>query len=259
MIPIQQSGSGAVNEEGKGLLYGRHVLVADDSPAIRYVAASALRSQGAIVQETSDGRQAIALVTSGNFDLVLMDVQMPRIDGLDATRKLRAEGFNKLPILALTASSAAEHQDCLAAGMDDVIQKPFTRASLISQVLHCLEEAGGAGDSAASSIFSIEALESLCGGDTAFMKRLLGIAVQELPFAANQMRFAYDNGDMEHVARVAHRVRPCVEGLRITALPEKLLEIEDLSASKTDNIRLSQLINSVANELEKIARQIIKE
>jgi CheY-like chemotaxis protein len=260
MIPFPNPASHTDDE--RDLLIDLHILVADDSPAIRFVAASALRAQGAIVHEVSNGEEALRAAESFRFSLLLMDVQMPQLDGLEASRLLRGSG-NRVPIIALTASSANEHQYCLAAGMNDVIQKPFTQASLISQVLYCLEQSQQPQQTqqkqrTGDGHFSSDSLLKQCGGDDAFMQRMLGIAVQELPFAAQQMLIAYDSGDLMHVGKVAHRVRPCVHGLGIASLPEKLLQIEMLANNLADSVPLGQMISSAAGELERIARQIIK-
>jgi CheY-like chemotaxis protein len=248
MIPFHNT-PGHANDE-QNLLQGLHILVADDSPAIRFVAASALRAQGAIVHEVSNGEEAMYAAESFKFAVLLMDIQMPRIDGHEASRRLRAAG-SKVPIIALTASSADEHQFCLAAGMNDVIQKPFTQASLVSQVLYCLDQAQPGTQPpqrpATENIrFSTDSLLKQCGGDGAFAQRMLGIAVQELPFAAQQMLVAYDSGDLMHVGKVAHRIRPCVHGLGIASLPEKLLQIEVLANNLADSVPLGQMISSAA-------------
>jgi CheY-like chemotaxis protein len=266
MIPVQtKKATMTCHEMGLRLLEGRHILVADDSLAIRFVAAAALRAQGATVVEVSNGEEAIVSVLSDTFDLLVLDVQMPEVDGLDATRRIRSHGFTKLPILAITASSYREHEACFQAGMNDVVQKPFTQATFIGQVLACLDgipyiiaQRIGLNDAAESPLFSTESLLALCGGDETFMKRMLNIAVQELPYAAQQMLFAYDNGDLVQVGKMAHRVRPCAQGLGIASLPERLLQIEALALANMDSVGLSRLITSAANELERIARQIIK-
>lgn len=250
---------------GLKLLEGRHILVADDSLAIRFVAAAALRAHGATVTEVSNGEEAVVAIHSTQFDLAVLDVQMPEVDGLEASRRIRSLGYTDLPILAITASSYREHEACFAAGMNDVVQKPFTQATFIGQTLACLDgipyvvaERIGLDEATARPLFSSESLLALCGGDVAFMKRMLNIAVQELPFAAQQMLVAYDNGDLDHVGKMAHRVRPCAQGLGITALPERLLQIEALALANMDSVGLGRLITSAANELERIARQIIK-
>ncbi len=102
------------------------VLVVEDNAVNRTVVEELLRRQGAEVACAVDGREALAAVEAGSFDLVLMDVQLPEMDGLEATRRLREKGFRK-PIVGLTAYALeGDRQRCLDAGMDDYLTKPVS-------------------------------------------------------------------------------------------------------------------------------------
>jgi signal transduction histidine kinase/DNA-binding response OmpR family regulator len=104
------------------------VLVVDDHEVNRFVAARILESGGYTVEIARDGAEALSLVQENRFDLILMDVQMPVVDGLEASRAVRALGAHvRQPrIVALTADVMANNRaDCIAAGMDDFIEKPF--------------------------------------------------------------------------------------------------------------------------------------
>ena len=116
-------------------LAGRRVLLAEDNPVNMEVAAAMLESLGLQVDRAQDGLQAIARCRERLYDAVLMDCQMPGIDGLEATRRIRGQGERELPIIALTANAmAGDRDECLAAGMNDYIAKPFTR-DMIEHVL----------------------------------------------------------------------------------------------------------------------------
>ena len=118
------------------------LLLAEDNAVNRKVAESILRRFGHQVTSATDGEQAVAAVETGaHFDLVLMDVQMPGMDGLQATRLLRIKGF-ELPIIALTANAMREDVDlCLEAGMNGYVAKPFTPDSLFAEIARVLEPA----------------------------------------------------------------------------------------------------------------------
>lgn len=110
-----------------------HLLVVDDIAANREVARALLRADGHIVETASDAIQAIERVAAGGIDAVLMDVQMPEIDGLEATRRIRAlpAPMGQVPVLAVTASVLPEQiQACRDAGMDGHLAKPIERQSL---------------------------------------------------------------------------------------------------------------------------------
>ena len=113
-------------------LAGR-VLVVEDQPLNREVATGILASLGLQAQTANDGRQALEMLRTGHFDAVLMDCEMPVMDGVSATAALRRrepEGTH-VPVIALTAdATAAGREACLAAGMDDYLAKPFRREAL---------------------------------------------------------------------------------------------------------------------------------
>lgn len=114
------------------------VLLVEDNPINREVAAALLQSFGARVVTANDGSIALDLVQLAAFDIVLMDLQMPVMDGLAATRAIRGLGID-LPIIGLTANAYAEdRQRCLDAGMTDFVAKPITRDKLGSMLRGCM-------------------------------------------------------------------------------------------------------------------------
>lgn len=117
---------------------GARVLLAEDHPINREIMQELLREPGLVVESAVDGAQAIDAVRCGRFDVVLMDVQMPGIDGLEATRALRRDGI-RLPIVAMTAAGGERDlQACREAGMDEVLVKPVLPVILYRMLLRVL-------------------------------------------------------------------------------------------------------------------------
>jgi signal transduction histidine kinase len=113
------------------------ILVADDNPVNQRVALAMLSSRGHAVTLVPDGESAIRALEQGSFDLVLMDVRMRGIGGLEAVRRIRQldGAAARIPVIALTgAASDQDRAQCLAAGMDDVVVKPYSRATLIDAI-----------------------------------------------------------------------------------------------------------------------------
>ena len=109
------------------------VLVAEDSPVNQIVATRALERCGCVVEVASDGREALEMLAARHYDAVLMDCQMPGMDGYQATAELRARenGGPRMPVIAMTARAMeGDRLRCLAAGMDDYITKPIRREQL---------------------------------------------------------------------------------------------------------------------------------
>ena len=120
------------------------VLLAEDEPVNQEVARELLESVGLTVDVASDGVEAVSKAATGSYGLILMDVQMPRLDGLEATRQIRRQAAgNRVPILAMTANIFAEDRErCLASGMDDFVGKPVDPDLLFATLFKWLSGAG---------------------------------------------------------------------------------------------------------------------
>ena len=142
-------------DDRRAALRGRRVLVVDDNPInLRYLS-HLLGQLGMVVQTAGDGAQALLQAAAQPFDLVLMDVSMPVMNGLDATRALRARavpGARGLPIIGVSAHTMfGDREQCLAAGMSDYVGKPIQRELLIAAMIQQLAGARPAADSKDSS------------------------------------------------------------------------------------------------------------
>jgi len=134
-------------------LKGFTVLVVEDNDLNQQVAKGLLEYNGATVTLANHGKEALDMLSRASFDCVLMDIQMPVMDGLEATRLIRANPqWSNALIIAVTANADQHHKDlCQTAGMDDFLAKPIDPERLVSTLLKWLTPESGAADSAAGT------------------------------------------------------------------------------------------------------------
>jgi CheY-like chemotaxis protein len=120
--------------------FGHRILVVDDEPINREVAQMQLEAVDLVVDTAEDGAEAVALARKNNYAAIFMDMQMPKLNGMEATKQIRQlPGYRDMPIIAMTANAFAEDKaKCLAAGMNDFLIKPFTPEILFATLLRSL-------------------------------------------------------------------------------------------------------------------------
>jgi len=133
---------GNIDEILRRQFAGRRILLVEDEPINQEVALMLLQEIDQRVDVASDGVEAVMLAGAHAYDLILMDMQMPRMDGLEATRQIRRLPLHaRTPIMAMTANAFSEdRQRCLEAGMSDFVAKPVDPPMLFAALLRCLQE-----------------------------------------------------------------------------------------------------------------------
>jgi PAS domain S-box-containing protein len=196
-------------------LKGIRILLAEDSLDNRELIQTVLRIAGAEVETAENGREAVEKAEAAAFDLILMDVNMPEMNGFTATRLLRDHGYVQ-PILALTANAMVEENDeCLQAGCNEHLSKPITRARLIRTVARYvgratvhdareLRPAPTAIETPPSREDEILVSEFVDDPD---MAEILGGFVDRLGGQLDAMRHTHENGQCEELQRLAHKLK----------------------------------------------------
>jgi len=124
------------------LLKGKSILLVDDNDLNRIIARTVLANYGVIIVEALDGAEAVDQLRTVKFDAILMDLQMPVMDGLEATCIIRREIDRDIPIIAVTANALkGDDENCFAAGMNAYITKPYDEQVLIRTLLECMVKA----------------------------------------------------------------------------------------------------------------------
>jgi two-component system, sensor histidine kinase and response regulator len=203
-----------------------HVLVAEDNPVNQKVALRQLERIGFAADAVANGVEAIEAVSRHDYALVLMDVQMPEIDGFTATREIRRrEGAQKhVPIVALTANAlAGDRERCLAAGMDDYLQKPFNESELARVMRTFVPEITAPLDAAV-----LGNLREVSGGDEAFLKELANIYLTDAPPRLAALRDAVRNNDPAGLAGAAHALKSSSGNIGAAVVRDLCTELENI-------------------------------
>ncbi|TCO83688.1 PAS domain S-box-containing protein [Plasticicumulans lactativorans] len=222
-------------------LHGLHLLLVEDNDINRQIATELLESAGAQVTAATDGRTAVQAVRDGSerFDLVLMDLQMPLLDGYGATREIRADGrFAVLPIIAMTAHAMVEERErCLAAGMNDHVAKPIDPDHLYRTVARWCGRAtepaaapapapAPAAADAPSGVLDTAAGLRRVGHNPALYRRLLQQFLNEHAAAADSVAAALAAGEHARAERCAHSLRGVAGNIGAAALAEAAAALE---------------------------------
>jgi len=219
-------------------LRGARVLVAEDDTTNQLLVRDLLGRRGAAVTVASTGVEAVAAAARGGLDIVLMDIRMPEMDGLEACRRIRALPGGKLPIVALTANALAEERErCLAEGMDGYLSKPLEPEALYAEL--CCRPRLPAGEfgvpgpastpvatQGALPRFDAVRVRRLQAEFPDTWRRMVRAFVAGYPEAATAIRTAADAGDRARAGDLLHRLRGAAGALGAEELSEAAERLE---------------------------------
>ncbi|MBL8481263.1 MAG: response regulator, partial [Rhodocyclaceae bacterium] len=224
------------------------ILVAEDNEVNQMLVQRMLENRGHYVRLAHNGRQALDMLEKHNFELILMDVQMPEMDGLEATRRIRrreAEKGGHVPIIALTAHAMkGDRELCIAAGMDGYVSKPL-RASELLEVMETLlpsptglvlPEQPAAEPAAATEELLVDqaALRERTEHDTEFMVELIHAFRRKHPLQVTELKRALDRSDASTLRLTAHALAGSLANL--AARPAELAARNLEEAARAGNL-----------------------
>ncbi len=245
------------------------ILLAEDNPVNSKVAIHMLEKRGHSVVLATNGEEAVARFSKAAFDLVLMDVHMPVMDGLEATAAIR--GFEKTsggrtPILALTASALSEDRyRCLEAGMDGHISKPINAEDLNEAVERVIVSgpSSGTGEEAPDNpdIFDRSEALSRADGDARLLSEIVDLFLDELPQLIDEIQRRISAADAVGLERAAHRLKGSVGNLGAKPAFEAAQTLEDMGreGKLTQVGEAFELLRDQVTRLERALTTLSKE
>jgi len=250
------------------------VLLVEDNPVNRAVAARLLERRGQIVTIARNGREAVDLIKARPFDVALMDLQMPEMDGLEATAAIRAseEGTGRrLPIVAMTAHAMkGDRERCLRAGMDAYVSKPIQAGDLFEAIDAATgATSGGAGEpdapgpatSRGKGVVDRAALLSRLEGDASLLTEIVGLFLQTAPRLMRDLKQALTSKDAGKLERAAHTLKGAVANFGARPAFEAAFKMEqhgqrgDLAAARKAWASVEKEMARLKKELERLAEE----
>jgi PAS domain S-box-containing protein len=216
------------------------ILVAEDNPINRKLVTTLLKKRGHKVTAVENGRAAAdsAVTPKNRYDIVLMDLQMPELGGLEATAAIRAHEAGtgqRVPIVALTAHAMQGDRDrCLAAGMDGYLSKPIDVNELISTVERfssrpSQQEADGSAPAPGPAIFDEQAALACAGGDRRLLKQVIGIFRSTTPSTLRKIERAFGKRDAAALRMAAHSLKGAIGTVGSSAGRQAAADLEQLA------------------------------
>ena len=192
------------------------ILLVEDNPANQKLAAYVLRDRGHSVEIVGDGQQALRMTQDAAYDVILMDVQMPGMDGLEATKAIRARESSgqRVPIIAMTAHTMkGDRERCLAAGMDGYLSKPVDGHEMIALV-ESLAARGAipiaSANTSATDVFDPDSALRRCFDKRDLLGQIIDSFLRDADNLLRKMRVALQRRDLTEVGRLGHRMKGTV-------------------------------------------------
>jgi two-component system, sensor histidine kinase and response regulator len=241
---------------------GARILVAEDNLLSRKVARHQLQTMGHTVDTAGNGFEAVEALKNNPYDLVLMDCQMPGMDGFAATAAIRQRerelGLPHLPVIAMTASALeSDREHCIAAGMDGYLSKPVGQAELAKAIETWVRRDREAEGPDAEDSIDGETLATLreMGKDTSFFVEVIDLFLEEAPRQLDALREAVAAGDAERARLAAHSLKGAAGNVGAKPMARSADRLEKLArAQSLEGAR--EIVQDLEGQLERARRTL---
>lgn len=243
-----------------------NILLVEDNDINRLYAKSILNNWHCHTDIAENGLVAVEQVKNNHYDIVLMDVQMPVMDGYEATKAIRMldQPMCDVPIVALTANATKKDVElCLSSGMNDYLPKPFTPDDLQRKIFEDLKikpsKSGyGPVSSHKGEYFDFTYLQSISGNNEEFIREMIQTFIQTIPPILTEMNSSVNEEDWEKLSRLAHQIKPSLALMGMNELRTKVNYIEENGKNSSNLNDLPNITYRFINLCEEIIPQLSK-
>jgi PAS domain S-box-containing protein len=265
-------------EKEEGDLLGIRVLLAEDHDINQFLATTILEEWGATVEVAENGKEAIRKITGNTYDVVLMDIQMPIMGGIEATKIIRNQFKLDVPIVALTANAIKGDRDkYLNAGMNDYVSKPFEPAELFRSISGLVKkternnrlnltkkmDASSTNDSTQTleneQLYDLSKMRAMFNNDEAMLRKMVKMFLEKTPMILGEINTCYQTTDYEQVSKLAHKLKSSFGLMGMTRLNTNAKQMEMVAKDVSQYHELGDLIEEMNQLCEQIFGQLQEE
>lgn len=225
---------------------GKRILLVEDNELNRMVALLSLNNFQCEVISATNGAEAIDLLTEKTFDLILMDVQMPELDGIETTKILRTQYMLTTPIVALTANAfKTEIEKYETAGMNGYLAKPFTEDTLFNTIYKFTSNSAAQTNLPSPTpsttakpalLYNLRSIRKLSLGNEEFIQKMIEIFIKQTTETLAKTHQFFQEKNHEEIAKNIHKIRPSIEGFEILSIIDDVRKLEKAAKEKTTPI-----------------------
>lgn len=247
------------------ILADKKILLVEDNEMNRVVAETILNQYGASISEAVNGMEAVDAIRNNKYDIVLMDIQMPVMDGMEATRLIRTEIRSNIPIIALTANAVkGEMEKCIQAGMNDYLSKPFEEEDLVRLIAKWLGRETHFGPAktttpTATPLYDLDKLKQITRGDDKFIIKMLQVFINETSSGMASLERAFEEKDIKQVQFLAHRMKSSLNNLNIFSAAGIAEKIEKAQWSEPEFPELAHQIQFFKQIIDDVIPLIVSD
>lgn len=235
-------------------LENKKILVAEDVELNQYLARHIMESWGCKVEIAENGALAVEKLKAQDFDLVLMDIQMPVMDGMEATRQIRKmtdEKKSTVPVVAFTANATEhEYDQYKQAGMNDCMRKPFEEASLFELINRNICKNKNV------ALYDLTMVEAISGGDRSFVTKMVQLFLDTVPATLNDIDQSLKAKEWAALGRHAHKLKSTIDSMGIISLKQDIRSIESNGKAGTNLDEMPGLVSKVKRVIHEVMEQV---